>query len=67
MTHLAISESDPERPVVWKEALSEKSYVEGAMKAESAICKVTRDMVIYKPCIGDTQWRKENLGKPWGC
>lgn len=35
MTHLAISESNPERPVVWKEALSEKSYVEGAMKALS--------------------------------
>lgn len=35
MTHLAISELDPKKSVVWKEAVSAKSYVEGAKNALS--------------------------------
>lgn len=36
MTHLAISEADPKQPTVWKEALDEKSYREGAARAHPA-------------------------------
>ncbi len=33
MTHLAISESDPKTPVVWKDPVDERLYLEGAKKA----------------------------------
>ncbi len=33
MVHLAISESDPQQPVVWKEAIDETAFREGAVQA----------------------------------
>lgn len=33
MTHLAISESDPARPVAWKDPVDDESYLKGASKA----------------------------------